>query len=72
MEPVDKILRSTARGDELLGSGNELLKTCGDELCGSRIRECSCAGAAQSTTQYFYPLSQIFCPPPLPQKYLYP
>ena len=38
---------STARGDELPGR-------CGDELCESQSRGCSCAGAAQSNT----PLTQ--------------
>ena len=32
MEPEDKLLRSTAHGDELLRSGDDLLKSCGDEL----------------------------------------
>ena len=53
MEPGDKLLRSTACGDELLGSGDELLRSCGDELRGSRSRGCSCAGAAESTAPVF-------------------
>ena len=45
MEPGDKLLGSTPRGDKLL-------RCCGDELRGSRSRGCSCAGAAQSTTRH--------------------
>ena len=36
MEPGDELLRSNARGDEFLGSGDELLRSCGDELRGNR------------------------------------
>ena len=50
MEPGDKLLRSGARGDELLRSGDELRRSCGDVLRRSTSRGCSCAGAAQSTT----------------------
>ena len=35
MEPEDRLPRSTTRGDELLGSGDELLRSCRDKLSGS-------------------------------------